>query len=421
MGCRGGRRQFRGCGLRARGGALRTARLRHGTQARSGHQAPHHRDHRQGSRRADLAQPRAGGAGAARGTRAPVCAQPAQPVVGRARLLLPHHRHAQRHALAGGRTARARCRPAPAAILHQCGARRRWLAGRRPRPRALPGRRRRRQVARGRTHRPRPRRRFPLRHRVRIRRPAIARARCPALLHQQALRARLHRLGRAESDRRAGRACAAAQECPHAQSGHRRFPATHPRTRGPAGRRDTHDDARRPGALRWSRVANRRAGSDADRRCRRHRLAGDRRRDPLGMATRLARGRSHRATRARRWPAAGTSWPHKPRRAFASSARCAGPTTMPRSTGHSICCCTRRRCGGLPSRSISTNAARSMHRVGSNEPANRWIECRAGRTSAPTRAKTHPHRASQGSVRDAQRARRPAGSWSPRLPRPCIR
>ena len=87
--------------------------------ARPTRRAPAHHRHR-GERGdgADLAGAHARAPRAARCQRAPVCAEPAQRVAGRAGLLLPHHRYAERDALAGQRTARERCRPAPAAVLH---------------------------------------------------------------------------------------------------------------------------------------------------------------------------------------------------------------------------------------------------------------------------------------------------------------
>src|SRR3546814_8990601 len=127
----------------------------------------------------------------------------AQPVAAVAGRLLPHHRHAERDALAGRPDARRRRRAATDAVVHRRTSRARRLAGRRPRPNPLAGRRGRRQVARGRANRARTRARFPLRHRARVRRRTVGRTRRPALLPGSETRTGLHRLGRAGTTRRA--------------------------------------------------------------------------------------------------------------------------------------------------------------------------------------------------------------------------
>ena len=182
--------------------------------------------------------------------------------------------------------------------------------------------------------------------------------RCPALLHQQALCARLHRLDRAEPDRRAGRprACGTIRStrafptsmascCASAP------PAACPGTSSPGTRVPGLIPCSGPVMPIW------RDGRDPHRRCRGHRVAGDRRRHPLRMGTRLdawdARLPRMCANAARR----PNRWRSMQRRASAPSAPCAGPSTTCSSTGRSISSCIHRHCDGQPNRSTSMAGA----------------------------------------------------------------
>src|SRR3989304_1577244 len=93
------RRQFRWCRLRLGRRAVRSARLRAGTQGRPRRAPAHHRYRGERSDGGDLVGAHARTSGGPGRKRAPVCAEPAQRVAGRTGLLLPHHRYAEPDAL----------------------------------------------------------------------------------------------------------------------------------------------------------------------------------------------------------------------------------------------------------------------------------------------------------------------------------
>lgn len=115
---------------------------------------------------------------------------------------------------------------------------------------------------------------------IRVRRLRPARTRCPALLHQQALRAGLPGLGSADTDRRAGRSRPAIPLRRHACAGHGGLPPARRADDRTVRHATTRQHPHGADSLRRSGPADAARRHRADRRCGGHGVAADGRRHP---------------------------------------------------------------------------------------------------------------------------------------------